>query len=619
MAADLREHVWGDAGTSLMNTPEGRLPRPTDVYIAVMGVTGSGKSSFIAQCSGKPVRIGHDLNACTSTVGVYEYDMSPQRRVYLIDTPGFDDTLRSDAEVLKEIATWLGESYKKKILLNGIIYLHRITDRRMQGSARRNLILFKQLCGQNCLKKVVLVTTMWDQVHDDTGEMRESELKKTRDFWGWMVEEGSSVYRHDHTKDSATRIIHTLAEHNEPIVTDLQRELVDEHRRLNDTSAGRGMQSELVRQKKKLVDEYDDMGKKLEIAKREHDVAVEEMLQEERALARGEIERMDQAISSLRLNFEKLVADRDERYTSWKDQLEEIRQRTERLEVEQGQVEERRGERNSVATLVSPVSSAASTHEEARTFPGTGSIIPDKMPQQPMIAYQALRMPQDSRIASVSLWGDVVCIIGDCSINSYEYPKLKFTSGPKTDYLRQVSFGETVDGSKSWIARYDQNWMKSDNLEIVYPELAQGIRQRDIQTLQCCFLGPDRQYFARWEDGCARYLSQTNFSRYLEGRNHIVDVSFGFDRTCFLVYVAPGNKHNYYYELKSHYQDLSYFLTLRENRKIIILGITLDPGSTTDYILVYTYSKLLSSKERKIRYCCSEANSSLMSNFWYKS
>ena len=35
-----------------------------DVYIAVMGVTGAGKSSFISTCTGKPVKIGHDLKSC---------------------------------------------------------------------------------------------------------------------------------------------------------------------------------------------------------------------------------------------------------------------------------------------------------------------------------------------------------------------------------------------------------------------------------------------------------------------------------------------------------------------------------------------------------------------------
>lgn len=45
----------------------GREPRPSDVFIAVMGVTGSGKSSFISLCSGSDdVKIGHGLESCES-------------------------------------------------------------------------------------------------------------------------------------------------------------------------------------------------------------------------------------------------------------------------------------------------------------------------------------------------------------------------------------------------------------------------------------------------------------------------------------------------------------------------------------------------------------------------
>ena len=36
-------------------------------------------------------------------------DSSPKRLV-LVDTPGFDDTMRDDVEVLRNISVWLAES-----------------------------------------------------------------------------------------------------------------------------------------------------------------------------------------------------------------------------------------------------------------------------------------------------------------------------------------------------------------------------------------------------------------------------------------------------------------------------------------------------------------------------
>lgn len=41
------------------------------VYMAVMGVTGAGKSSFISLCTGKSVKIGHDLKSCGYTVFLF--------------------------------------------------------------------------------------------------------------------------------------------------------------------------------------------------------------------------------------------------------------------------------------------------------------------------------------------------------------------------------------------------------------------------------------------------------------------------------------------------------------------------------------------------------------------
>ncbi len=38
---------------------------PDDVVIALMGMTGAGKSSFISLCSDQKPSIGHDLNSCT--------------------------------------------------------------------------------------------------------------------------------------------------------------------------------------------------------------------------------------------------------------------------------------------------------------------------------------------------------------------------------------------------------------------------------------------------------------------------------------------------------------------------------------------------------------------------
>jgi myosin heavy subunit len=280
-------------------------------------------------------------------------DISPSRTVFLIDTPGFDDTDKSDTQVLKEIATWLADSYRSKILLNGILYLHRITDLKMQGSARRNLIMFQQLCGSDALKKVILVTTMWDRVSAAEGAQREKELIDTPKFWGNMVEKGSFYRRHDNTRNSAMDIVHRLANHNAPVTTDLQRQLVDQQCRLDQTSAGRELQSELLKEKKKWAEERREIEAHMQAAIQKHDRAAAEMMREERDRYTRMIKKVEGDTDNLHSNMESLIAQRDKRVSWMKRKLEEqqnahlkelrrVEERSQRLEEEKARLDKER-------------------------------------------------------------------------------------------------------------------------------------------------------------------------------------------------------------------------------------------------------------------------------------
>lgn len=125
----------------------------------------------------------------TQEVETYVFDHPRLRsgRVYLVDTPGFDDTSRKDTEILRTLSTWLTATYSSGVKLSGIIYCHRINQTRMQGSALKNIKLFRSLCGDDAMSKVVLVTTMWDIESSDIAEKREKELKETAKYWGGMV------------------------------------------------------------------------------------------------------------------------------------------------------------------------------------------------------------------------------------------------------------------------------------------------------------------------------------------------------------------------------------------------------------------------------------------------
>ncbi|KAF8420754.1 P-loop containing nucleoside triphosphate hydrolase protein [Boletus edulis BED1] len=208
-----------------------------------MGLTGAGKSSFVNTAVGRTeVVVGNDLRSKTQEIQhIRCLHPDGRRNIVLVDTPGFDDTMRSDAEILRSIADWLEVTYRNKIKLSGLLYLHRISDVRMAGTPLRNLSVFRDLCGNDNMKNIVLVTTMWDEVKDQSiGSKREEELLS--DFWADMIRLGSRDRRFQGTRESAWEIINCLdleasGERRKPL--QIQREMVDRGLQLHETTAAR--------------------------------------------------------------------------------------------------------------------------------------------------------------------------------------------------------------------------------------------------------------------------------------------------------------------------------------------------------------------------------------------
>ncbi|KAJ4415327.1 hypothetical protein N0V85_002768 [Neurospora sp. IMI 360204] len=283
-------------------------PRPTDIIVAVMGMTGSGKSTFISHCVGADLGIvGHGLQGYTQAVGCYMFPYSESVNVYLVDTPGFDDTNLTDSEVLKAIGVWMGETYSKNIKLNGIIYLHRITDPRMVGSAKKNLFIFKKLCGQNALKHVTLATTMWEAVQPSDGERRERELLETREFWGYMQSKGANVEKHYNNRESAMRILSKFFT-EEQVVTAMQEELVDGRKQVLDTEAGIELNSEYRKIEENLKRELQSTLEELKEAQKRKDDESATMLKEYRKQVDEKIAQVLLEREDLKVTLAKMLA-----------------------------------------------------------------------------------------------------------------------------------------------------------------------------------------------------------------------------------------------------------------------------------------------------------------------
>ncbi|KAF5359523.1 hypothetical protein D9756_003493 [Leucocoprinus leucothites] len=225
-----------------------------DIIVAFMGPTGSGKSFFVdllANQRGR--RAGHTLASVTSDIEAVRvpFPANPNRDIVLVDTPGFDDTTRSDMEILNMISEWLKKTYERDVKLSGLVYLHRITDNRMAGSPFKNLRMFGELCGDLMMTRVVLVTTMWEKVSQQVGIGREKELKDQ--FWKHLIVKGSNVDRLETANsEAAWRVVQKLVERQlEKEVSEivlLQEELVEQGIKLNETGAGKVLYTDIQKQ-----------------------------------------------------------------------------------------------------------------------------------------------------------------------------------------------------------------------------------------------------------------------------------------------------------------------------------------------------------------------------------
>ena len=161
------------------------------------------------------------------------------------------------------LRTELPDRYEKGTTLAGVIYIHRISDHGLTGIAGQNFKMFCDLCGDMAMKNVVLVTNMWGNVSPEDGEARENEL--SRKFSKPVFDKGARMFRHN-TVQSTHDIIRKIVK-NHPEVLQIQRELVDEHKDIIDTTAGaavnRELSEEIRRHRARLKELREEMGRAL--------------------------------------------------------------------------------------------------------------------------------------------------------------------------------------------------------------------------------------------------------------------------------------------------------------------------------------------------------------------
>ncbi|KAJ8077694.1 hypothetical protein PM082_002127 [Marasmius tenuissimus] len=274
-----------------------------------MGTTGSGKSTFINLASGGNLKVGESLQSCTSEVVLSPLFSVDNREVLLVDTPGFDDTTKSEAEILAMLTTYLARMYEGKRTLTGVIYLHRISDTRVGGMSTKNFRVFRELCGEDTLKNVAIVTNRWEEVPPAKGAAREEELR-TRDlFFKVAIDKGAQLVRHQNTSESAATILRDMVTNNAPLPLLIQEEMVDKNKQLSDTAVGQFLSLDLSEQMQRLKNEVERLQNELKSLKENRDEGEEELRSLQGQLAKAEESKRTLAVDydTLKRQYEEML------------------------------------------------------------------------------------------------------------------------------------------------------------------------------------------------------------------------------------------------------------------------------------------------------------------------
>lgn len=207
------------------------------VTVAVLGVTGAGKSTFVQRVTqDSSIVIGHSLRAETRTTTSYKFHHNGTR-YEIVDCPGFNDTLRPDSEILEDIVAWLHKSHGEGRLLSGIIYLHRINDTRVQGTTMTQFQVLQALCGDDFYHNLVLGTNFWSKVSEEVGRSREANLLEVKHFFGDMTDMGARYVRIPDDREGCLTILEAISS-NQRRQLQVQGERA-EGKRFKDTAAFR--------------------------------------------------------------------------------------------------------------------------------------------------------------------------------------------------------------------------------------------------------------------------------------------------------------------------------------------------------------------------------------------
>jgi hypothetical protein len=139
--------------------------------------------------------------------------------------------------------------------------------------------MFEKLCGPDAFNKVMLVITMGaNNASPARQQVEEHRLQELQDrYWASMLKRGSSIEKHDHTVQSAERILQILAKKASPVVLQVQREIVDDKLVYNQTGVGQLANEALIELQEKMGNNINSLTELLHAMRTSDKLREEEM------------------------------------------------------------------------------------------------------------------------------------------------------------------------------------------------------------------------------------------------------------------------------------------------------------------------------------------------------
>lgn len=300
-------------------------PDQKPCIVAIMGCTGVGKSTFIRTIGGvsedpdnAEAVVGDGLESCMYTDvaaptcgadnigGTAEPQLFriPDTNVYLLDTPGFNDTNVSDREILRRISGFLADLHSEGTDISGVLYLHSIDEARMTGSAQKNKSMLRKIFGTDNLGRCVLVTTKWSRESPSKAAKNEAELLQHPNFWKPLLDEGVRYGRFEDTPESALGLLLPLCG-DQCIVPKVVVEWSHDGKRLHETEAGRAVEDDVARAKAAHRVDIKEIKEDAEEMLRQNKLDAAAELDKERAELEAKVQQMEDEKEKLRITYEE--------------------------------------------------------------------------------------------------------------------------------------------------------------------------------------------------------------------------------------------------------------------------------------------------------------------------